>query len=160
MPLMTMTKASIAESIAEIIDPVIKDEALELVDVEYKKLGKTWTLRIFIDGKQGVTVGDCTKISRHVEDMIEIDDLIVNPFVLEVSSPGLDRPLKKEKDFLRFKSKKVKVKTYSPMENRKVFQGTIQDCKNQILFLDLDEEGDSIEIALDKISQAKPIIEF
>ncbi len=155
---MTMTKASIAESITEIIEPVIKDEALELVDVEYKKLGKTWTLRIFIDGKQGVTVDDCTKVSRHVEDMIEIDGLITNPFVLEVSSPGLDRPLKKEKDFLRFKGKAVQVKTFALIENRKIFKGTIQDCNNQILFLDV--EGVSMEISLDKISQAKPIIEF
>jgi ribosome maturation factor RimP len=155
---MTMTKTSTVESIIEIIEPVIQDETLELVDVEYKKLGKTWTLRIFIDGTNGVTVDDCQKVSRQIEDMIEIDDLISNPFVLEVSSPGLDRPLKKEKDFLRFKNKAVQVKTFSPLENRKNFRGTIRDCKNQILFL--DEEGVPLEISLDKISQAKPIIEF
>lgn len=153
-----MTKTSIAESIIEMVEPVINDEGLELVDVEYKKLGKTWTLRIFIDRDEGVTVEDCQKVSRQVEDMIEVDDLIANPFVLEVSSPGLDRPLKKEKDFLRFKNKAVEVKTFSPIENRKNFRGTIKDCKNQILFL--DEEGGPMEIALDKISQAKPIIEF
>jgi len=156
--LMTMTKTSVVESIIEISEPILKDEGLELVDVEYKKLGRTWTLRIFIDREQGVTVENCQKVSRQIEDIIEIDDLIANPFVLEVSSPGLDRPLKREKDFLRFKNKAVQVKTFSPMENRKKFQGTIQDCKNQILFL--DEEGVSIEISLDKISQAKPIIEF
>ncbi len=155
---MTMTKTSVVESIIEISEPILKDEGLELVDVEYKKLGKTWTLRVFIDSKQGVTVDNCQKVSRQISDLIEIDDLISNPFLLEVSSPGLDRPLKKEKDFLRFKNKVVQVKTFSPMENRKKFQGTIQDCKNQILFL--DEKGVSIEIALDKISKAKPIIEF
>ena len=155
---MTMTKPSVVESIIEVVEPVINDDALDLVDVEYKKLGKTWTLRIFIDSNQGVTVDDCQKVSRQVADIIEIDDLISNPFVLEVSSPGLDRPLKKEKDFLRFKNKAIQVKTFSPMENRKIFHGTIQDCKNKILFL--DEEGVSIEITLDKISQAKPIIEF
>jgi len=155
---MTMTKTSVVESIIEIVEPILNDEALDLVDVEYKKLGKTWTLRIFIDRDQGITVDDCQKVSRQVEDMIEIDDLIANPFVLEVSSPGLDRPLKKEKDFLRFKDKAVQVKTFSPMENRKNFRGTIQDCKNKILFL--DEESGLIEISLDKISQAKPIIKF
>ncbi len=153
-----MAKISVVESIIEISEPVIKDEGLELVDVEYKKLGKTWTLRIFIDSDRGITVDDCQKVSRQIEDIIEIDDLIASPFVLEVSSPGLDRPLKKEKDFLRFKNKAIEVKTFSPMENRKNFKGTIQDCKNQILFL--NEEGASIEISLDKISQAKPIIEF
>ncbi len=155
---MNMAKTSVVESIIEMVEPLINEEALDLVDVEYKKLGKTWTLRIFIDSDRGVTVDDCQKVSRQVGDMIEIDDLISNPFVLEVSSPGLDRPLKKEKDFLRFKNKAIQVKTFSPMENRKNFRGTIQDCKNNILFL--DEEGVSIEISLDKISQAKPIIEF
>ena len=155
---MTMTKIPVVESIIEMVEPVVHDEALDLVDVEYKKLGQTWTLRIFIDSDRGVTVDDCQKVSRQVGDMIEIDDLIANPFVLEVSSPGLDRPLKKEKDFLRFKNKPVKVKTFAPHENRKNFRGTIEDCKNQILFL--NEEGVSIEISLDKISQAKPIIEF
>lgn len=158
MPLMTMTKTSVVESIIAISEPVTKDEDLELVDVEYKKLGKTWTLRVFIDSKQGVTVDDCQKVSRQISDLIEIDDLIPNPFVLEVSSPGLDRPLKKENDFLRFKNKAVHVKTFSPIDNRKKFRGIIRDCQNQILFL--DEEGVSIEISLDKISQAKPIIEF
>jgi ribosome maturation factor RimP len=153
-----MTKTSVVESIIEISEPVVKDEGLELVDVEYKKLGKTWTLRVFIDSEQGVTVDDCQKISRQISDIIEIDDLIANPFVLEVSSPGLDRPLKKEQDFLRFKNKKVQVKTFSPIENRKKFRGIIQSCKDNTLFL--DEEGVSIEISLDKISQAKPIIEF
>jgi ribosome maturation factor RimP len=153
-----MTKTSVVESIIEISEPVVKDEGLELVDVEYKKLGKIWTLRVFIDSEQGVTVDDCQKISRQISDIIEIDDLISNPFVLEVSSPGLDRPLKKEQDFLRFKNKKVQVKTFSPIENRKKFRGIIQDCKDNTLFL--DEEGVSIEISLDKISQAKPIIEF
>lgn len=155
---MTMTKTSVVESIIEVSEPVIEGEGLELVDVEYKKLGKTWTLRIFIDRDQGVTVEDCQKVSRQIEDIIEVDELITNPFVLEVSSPGLDRPLKKEKDFLRFKNKAVQVKTFSPMEDRKKFRGTIRDCKNQVLFL--DEEGVTIEISLDKISQAKPIIEF
>jgi ribosome maturation factor RimP len=153
-----MAKASISESIIEIIEPVIQDESLELVDVEYKKLGKTWTLRVYIDKAQGITVDDCQKISRQIEDTIEVDELITNPFVLEVSSPGLDRPLKKEKDFLRYRNKPVEVKTYSPIENRKNFQGTIQDCKEKILYL--NEEGASIKIPLDTIAKAKLIIEF
>ena len=134
IPMKTMTKASVTESIIEMVEPVLKDEALDLVDVEYKKLGKTWTLRVFIDKAQGVTVEDCQKISRQIEDMIEVDDLIANPFVLEVSSPGLDRPLKKEQDFLRFKNKAIEVKTFSPMENRKNFQGVIRDCKTKSFF--------------------------
>ena len=88
MPLLNMTKSSVVESIIEMVEPVVNGEALSLVDVEYKKLGKIWTLRIYIDKDQGVTVEDCQKVSRQVEDMIEINELISNPFVLEVSSPG------------------------------------------------------------------------
>ena len=153
-----MPKASITESIIEIIKPVIREESLELVDVEYKKTGKIWTLRVFIDKDQGITVDDCTKISRHIEDTIEIDELIANPFVLEVSSPGLDRPLKKEKDFLRYRDKPAEIKTFSLIENRKSFKGIIQDCKEKVLYL--NEDGASIKIPLDTIAKAKLIIEF
>ncbi|GJL80074.1 MAG: ribosome maturation factor RimP [Nitrospinaceae bacterium] len=153
-----MTKTSITESIIGLIEPVIQEESLELVDVEYKKLGKTWTLRVYIDNDRGITVDDCQKISRQIEDMIEIDDLIANPFVLEVSSPGLDRPLKKVKDFLRYKGKSVEVKTFSPIENRREFHGIIQNCKDEVL--SLKEEEALINIPLDKIAKAKLIIEF
>jgi ribosome maturation factor RimP len=153
-----MTRASTTESIIEIIEPVIQEESLELVDVEYKKLGKTWTLRVYIDKDQGITVEDCQKVSRQIGDMIEVDELIANPFVLEVSSPGLDRPLKKEKDFLRYRDKPAAIKTFSPIDNRRNFQGSIRDCKEQILYL--NEEGVLVKIPLDAISKAKLIIEF
>ena len=153
-----MTKTSITESIIQIIEPVIQEESLELVDVEYKKIGPAWTLRVYIDKDQGITVSDCQKISRQIEDMIEIDELIPNPFVMEVSSPGLDRPLKKEKDFLRYRDKAIGIKTFSPIENRRNFKGIIHDCKDQILYL--KEEGASIKIPLDKIAKARLIIEF
>jgi len=153
-----MTKTSIAESITAIIEPVVQEESLELVDVEYKKMGKTWTLRIYIDKDRGITVEDCQKVSHQIADMIEIDELIVNPFVLEVSSPGLDRPLKKEKDFLRYRGEPAEVKTFSPIENRRNFQGIIEDCKDQILYL--KEDGASIKIPLDTIAKAKRTIEF
>ena len=153
-----MTKASIVESIIELIEPVIQEESLELVDVEYKKLGKTWTLRVYIDKDQGITVDDCQKISRQIEDMIEIEDLIANQFVLEVSSPGLDRPLKKEKDFLKYQGKRVEVKTFAPIENRRNFKGVIGGCQEHILHLNL--ENGPVKIPLDNITQARLIIEF
>lgn len=155
-----MAKSSITESITEIIEPVIEEENLELVDVEYKKFGKNWTLRVFIDREGGITVEDCQKVSRQIEDMIEIDELISNAYVLEVSSPGLDRSLKKEREFLKFRNKPIRVKTFAPVGDRKNFSGTIQDCQNQILYLELEEDGTVLEISLDNIAQAKLIIQF
>ncbi len=154
----TMTKSSITESIIALIEPVIEEEALELVDVEYKKFGRNWTLRVYIDKDGGITVDDCQKVSRQIEDMIEIDELISNAYVLEVSSPGLDRSLKKEREFLKFRDKPIRVKTFAPVGDRKNFNGTIRDCKNQILYL--VENGTISEISLDNIAQAKLIIQF
>ena len=153
-----MGKASIYQLVSELIEPTVTEHNIELVDVEYIKPGKIWTLRVFIDKKQGVTVLDCQKLSREIEDLIEIHELISDPYTLEVSSPGLDRPLKKEADFLRNKDKQIQLKTYSPIEGRKNFSGIILDVKNKILFL--VDKDDCLELELANIAQAKLVIKF
>ncbi len=153
-----MGKASIYQLVSELIEPTVTEHNTELVDVEYIKAGKVWILRVFIDKKQGITVLDCQKLSREIEDLIEIHELISDPYTLEVSSPGLDRPLKKEADFLRNKDKQIQLKTYSPIEGRKNFSGIILDVKNKILFL--VDKDDCLELELANIAQAKLVIEF
>ena len=153
-----MGKSSIHQTVAEIIEPITREENIELVDVEYKKVGKTWALRIYIDKNLGVTLGDCQRISRQTEDLIEVHEVITNPYVLEVSSPGLDRPLKKERDFIRNKEKRVQVKSFSPVNGKKQRVGTVQDCKNGTLYL---KDTDGIqEIPLESIAQAKLTIKL
>ncbi len=154
----TMGKSSIHQTVAEIIEPITREENIELVDVEYKKVGKTWALRIYIDKNLGVTLGDCQRISRQAEDLIEVHEVITNPYVLEVSSPGLDRPLKKERDFIRNKGKQVQVKSFSPVNGKKQRIGTVQDFKNGTLYLK-DPAGIQ-EIPLGDIAQAKLTIEL
>ncbi len=153
-----MGKASIYQLVSELIEPTVTEHNIELVDVEYIKAGKVWILRVFIDKKQGVTVLDCQKLSREIEDLIEVHELISDPYTLEVSSPGLDRPLKKEADFLRNKNKQIQLKTYSPIEGRKNFSGIILDVKNKILFL--VDKDDCLELELANIAQAKLVIKF
>ena len=153
-----MGKPSIHRAVAELIEPVFRENNIELVDVEYKKTGRIWVLRIFIDKNQGVTVGDCQKLSREIEDLIEVHELISVPYVLEVSSPGLNRSLKKESDFLRNKGKRIQIKTFSSISNKKQFSGTIKNFMNKTLLLE-DKDG-ILEVPLDKIAQAKLIIEF
>ena len=153
-----MEKPSINQAVTELIEPVLKEGNIELVDVEYKKTGKTWVLRVFIDKNQGVTVDDCQKLSREIEDLVEVHELVAVPYVLEVSSPGLDRSLKKERDYLRNKGKRIQIKTFSPINNKKQFSGTIRNFINGILFL--ENSGGTLEIPLSKIAQAKLIIEF
>ena len=156
--LQNMEKPSIYQAVTKLLEPVFREGSIELVDVEYEKTGKIWTLRVFIDKNQGVTVGDCQKLSREIEDLIEVHELISVPYVLEVSSPGLDRLLKKERDFLRNKGKRIQIKTFLPINNKKQFSGTIKNFMNETLFLE-DTSG-IVEIKLGKIAQAKLIIEF
>jgi ribosome maturation factor RimP len=153
-----MGKGSVTESIEELVTPIINENRLELVDVEYKKEGKNWFLRIFIDKEGGVTVDDCTRVSRQIEDLIEVEEVVPSSYVLEVSSPGLDRPLKKEKDFLRFKGKRAHVTTYTPIHQQKSFKGTILDFQKDVLFLNIDSQA--VEIPRTQIAKAKLEIEF
>ena len=153
-----MGKTSIYQSVADLIKPTLEGNGIELVDVEYKKTGKTWVLRVFIDKNQGVTVYDCQELSREIEDLIEIHELIDDHYVLEVSSPGLDRPLKKDTDFLRNKGKRIQIKTYSPINNKKENAGTVIDFVNGTLFL--EDKKDILKISLTEIAQAKLIIKF
>ncbi len=153
-----MRKNPIYQLVTDLVEPTLKGSDIELVDVEYKKTGKTWSLRVFIDKNQGVTVNDCQRLSREIEDLIAIHELIADRYVLEVSSPGLDRPLKKETDFIRNKGKQVLVKTYLPINNSKTNTGTIKDFSNDTLFL--ENKKKTFEILLSNIAQAKLIFKF
>ena len=153
-----MKKIPIYQLVIDLIEPTLQGSEIKLVDVEYKKIGKDWTLRVLIDKNQGVTVFDCQKLSREIEDLIEIHELIKDHYILEVSSPGLDRPLKKESDFVRNKGKQIQVNTDSPINNSRINTGTIRDFSNSTLFL--ENNNDTLEIPLINIMQAKLIIEF
>ena len=153
-----MGKTSIYQLVSELIEPTVTEHNIELVDVEYIKAGKIWILRVLIDKKQGVTVLDCQKLSSEIEDLIEVHELISDPYTLEVSSPGIDRPLKNEADFLRNKDKKIQLKTYAPIEGEKKFSGIILDVKDKVLLLKYMD--DCLELELVNIAQAKLVIEF
>ena len=134
-----MKKIPIYQLVIDLIEPALQGSEIKLVDVEYKKICKDWTLRVLIDKNQGVTVFDCQKLSREIEDLIEIHELIKDHYILEVSSPGLDRPLKKESDFVRNKGKQIQVNTDSPINNSKInflitdFNTIILERKNLII---------------------------
>ena len=153
-----MGKTSIYQSVADLIKPTLEGNGIELVDVEYKKTGRIWVLRVFIDKNQGVTVHDCQELSREIEDLIEIHELLDDHYVLEVSSPGLDGPLKKAADFLRNKGKRIQIKTYSPINNKKENTGTVIDFVNGTLFL--EDKKNILKISLTEIAQAELIIKF
>lgn len=110
-----------------IIEALLTAEGYELVDWEFRKESRGWVLRVFMDKPGGVTLDDCAAISREVGDHIEVEDLIPHAYILEISSPGLERPLKKEKDFLRSVGKLIQFSTIHPVEGRSFFKGILMD---------------------------------
>ena len=153
-----MGKAPVTQSVIELIEPGLLAKGIELVDVEFKKEGKNWVLRIFIDKEGGVTLEDCQKISRLAGDLIEVEEVIEPAYTMEVSSPGLNRVLKKEKDFIRFSGKKIGVQCHAPLNGRKKFAGILKDFKNQSIHLEVD--GQLQIIPINRVAKANLVIEI
>lgn len=109
----------------QLVLPIIQSNKFELVDVEYVKEGGTWYLRAYIDKPGGITVDDCENVSRTFSDVLDEKDYIEDSYIFEVSSPGLGRPLKKEKDFQRSLGEDVELRTFRAIEKQKEFAGTL-----------------------------------
>ena len=110
-----------------ILTPIVESRGFELVDVEYVKEAGTWYLRGYIDKPGGITVNDCEDVSRAFSDILDEQDFIEDSYIMEISSPGLDRPLKKEKDFARSMGRLVEVRTYRPIDKQKEFTGILKE---------------------------------
>ena len=110
----------------ELLEPIVSALGFELVDVEYVKEGGTWYLRAYIDKPGGITVDDCEAVSRQFSDILDEKDYIPDSYVFEVSSPGLGRPLKKEKDFKRSLGEEVEIRTYRVIDRQKEFTGILK----------------------------------
>ena len=110
----------------ELIEPIVTGFGFELVDVEYVKEAGTWYLRAYIDKPGGITVDDCEAVSRKFSDVLDEKDYIEDTYIFEVSSPGLGRPLKKDKDFQRSLGEEVEIRTYRPIDRQKEFVGELK----------------------------------
>jgi ribosome maturation factor RimP len=153
-----MGKAPVAQLVTELIEPGLLANGLELVDVEFKKEGRNWVLRIYIDSEGGITLADCQKVSRLAGDLIEVEEVIEPVYTLEVSSPGLNRVLKKEKDFLKYSGKKIYVQCHAPMDGRKKFTGILTGFIDQSIHLEVD--GQRYTIPLSQVAKANLVIEI
>lgn len=109
----------------ELITPILDRMNFELVDVEYVKEGGTWYLRAYIDKDGGITVNDCEAVAREMNEILDREDFVEDSYVFEVSSPGLGRPLKKEKDYIRSMGKEVEIRTYRAINREKEFYGIL-----------------------------------
>ena len=124
----------------EILLSIVEEYGFELVDVEYVKEGGTWYLRTYIDKEGGISIDDCEKVSRRLSDILDEKDYIDDTYIMEVSSPGLGRPLKKEKDFKRSLGKEVDIRTYRMIDKQKEFTGILKDYDKDTVTIELDDE--------------------
>ena len=149
----------IVNEVSHFAEPFLSSWLLELVDVEFVSERGRWVLRIYMDKEGGVTLDDCAEVSRELGDLIDAEDMIDFPYVLEVSSPGLNRPLKKERDFARSIGKLIKVTMLQPVNKRRNFTGRLSDVVEGMLRLSLDD-NQHVELPLKDVEKARLKYEF
>jgi ribosome maturation factor RimP len=149
---------NLIESIRALTEPLIVSEGLELIDIEYLREPQGWILRFYIDKQGEVTLDHCSQISKHIGDLIEVKALIPHSYILEVSSPGLNRPLKKEKDFITYAGETIKIKTFKPINQKRNFQGTLLGYQDGKVMMRSDNE--EIHIPLPLIAKANVHYQF
>lgn len=152
-----MSKKEIYEQkTEEILTPIMEEYGFELVDVEYVKEGSSWYLRAYIDKPGGININDCELVSRRLSDILDEKDYIEDAYILEVSSPGLGRPLKKEKDFKRSLGEEVEVRTYRMIDKQKEFIGLLTAYDDDTVTIKMEDETvrtfEKSEIALIRLA--------
>lgn len=125
----------------ELITPILERMHFELVDVEYVKEGGTWYLRAYIDKGGGITVNDCEDVAREMNEILDKEDFVEESYVFEVSSPGLGRPLKKEKDYIRSMGKEIEIRTYRAINREKEFYGILSAYDESTVTIETEDGG-------------------
>ena len=145
------------QDITELFEPVVQSMAYELVGVEFVDSGTHRVLRVYIDRPEGITVDDCAAVSHQLSALLEVEDPIGQAYDLEVSSPGLDRPLFRLADFERFKGYQAKIKMLAPIDGRKNFNGTINDVSAEGT-VTIGIDNDEFELPLADIRKANLMV--
>ena len=149
---------TIEKKCEDLAAPIVEEFGFELVDVEYVKEGGEYYLRLYIDKPGGITIDDCEAVSRRYSDVLDEANPINDAYVMEVSSPGLTRPIKKPRDFERNLGKMIEVHTYKPVDGSKLFEGTLLSYNNEKIVIDID--GKEFEFEQKGISLIRPYIEW
>jgi ribosome maturation factor RimP len=154
----TNATSVVIREISQLIEPILDEMDVELVDIEYLSYHGRWIVRIYVDKEGGITVDDCARVSREIDEIIDVKDVIPHAYVLEVSSPGLNRPLKKDKDFQRAVGKKIKARISVPLKGRRHFTGYLKDFRNGTLYLEV--EDNPVSLSLRDVEKANLVYEF
>lgn len=147
------------ERVRRLAQPILADRGLELVDVEFQRESHGWILRLYLDRPGGVTLEDCQRVSEELGVHLDVEDLIGHPYHLEVSSPGLDRPLTRDSDFVTFAGKAARLNTREPIEGQRNFRGRLAGLAGDAVLLDL-QDGRRVSIPRGLIAKARLEIEL
>ncbi len=152
-------RKSIEATIEEILQPIVDEKNFEIVDVEYVKEASEFYLRVYLDKEGGISLSDCEVVSRELSEILDVKDPIRDNYFLEVSSPGLDRPLKKDKDFVRYAGRDVEIKLYKAMNGSKQFEGELvgltEDNNIKVII-----DGNEIEFTKKEVALIRLAIKF
>jgi ribosome maturation factor RimP len=146
-------------ALRQAIEPLLAAEGMSLVDLQWSRRGRQWVLTLFIEHEGGVTLDDCARISRQVGERIEVDNLIDHAYTLEVSSPGLDRPLRTLADFERFQEHLVRIVTTIPIQGRSTIVGRLKGVEDQTVLVEARRAG-LVPIPVTQIKHARLEVEF
>jgi ribosome maturation factor RimP len=153
-----IVEESVAERTRRLLEPVLVRDGYELVEVEWLREGGGWVLRLYVDRAGGVGIDDCQVVSRTVEPILDVEDFIEPAYSLEVSSPGVDRPLRRPEDFARFAGRRARVKAFGPLESapglppRKQWSGTLRGFRDGAVEMEVD--GKLHRIPVDRVAKA------
>ena len=155
---MAVQKEDTCTVVSRIAQPILESMGLDLVDIEFGRVGRDAVLRLFIDKEGGVMLDDCAELSRELSMVLDVEDVIACNYTMEVSSPGLDRPLKKQADYDRFVGRLIKVRTYQPFlddngNKRKTFLGKLEGLVSGVVKMTLTE-GQTASIPIERVAKA------
>ncbi len=155
-----MSKKKVSDVVRSILDSFLEENGLELFDVEYQKEGKDWFLRVYIDKKEGsISIDDCQKVSVYLSGKLDEVDPVEQNYLLEISSPGIDRPLIKDSDFIKYKGEMVDIFLYKSINSQKVISGRLQSLEEEHIVIK-DEKDQEIKVSREIVSKVKLAVIF
>ncbi|MGB5882761.1 MAG: ribosome maturation factor RimP [Desulfobulbales bacterium] len=149
---------TVAKRVGAVALPVLEEMGLELVEVQYRREQSGWVLRLIIDKQDGISLEDCAAVSREISQLLDIEDFVDQAYNLEVSSPGLNRPLKSMADFERFTGRKAKIKTIEPIAGEHVFIGRIKKTEGETIILEIGRK--EVIMPFSQVARARLEIEL
>src|SRR5210317_225661 len=149
---------TVAKRVGAVALPVLEELGLELVEVQYRREQSGWVLRLIIDKQDGISLQDCAAVSREISQLLDIEDFVDQAYNLEVSSPGLNRPLKSMADFERFTGRKAKIKTIEPIAGEHVFIGRIKKTEGETIILEIGRK--EVTMPFSQVARARLEIEL